>query len=125
MQLESNQNVLHSDCTLRRLCRGSYCPALHWGFMLDLADLRKNLKDIQARLATRGETDWLNDFQGIDGTRRAAITQIENLKAKRNLLSAEVAKAKKDGEKADEAIQESRAIGASLKELEGNIDQFP
>ena len=124
MQLESNQNVLHSDCTLRRLCRGSYCPALHWGFMLDLADLRKNLKDIQARLATRGETDWLNDFQGIDGTRRAAITQIENLKAKRNLLSAEVAKAKKDGEKADEAIQESRAIGASLKELEGNIDHL-
>ena len=79
--------------------------------MLDLGYLRKNFDDVQARLAARGDSDWLGGFRDIDARRRAAITEMEGLKAKRNTLSAEVAKAKKAGENADEAIRESREIG--------------
>ena len=92
--------------------------------MLDLGYLRKNFDDVQARLARRGDSDWLSGFRDIDARRRAAITEIEGLKAKRNTLSAEVAKAKKAGENADEAIRESREIGVRVKELEGNVEQL-
>ena len=87
--------------------------------MLDISVLRKNFEDIKTRLATRGETNWLGNFQEIDTRRRAAITEIESLKAKRNLLSEEVAKAKKSGQNAEDAIHESRGTGAKIKELEG------
>ena len=92
--------------------------------MLDLGYLRKNFDDVQARLAARGDSDWLGGFRDIDARRRAAITEMEGLKAKRNTLSAEVAKAKKAGENADEAIRESREIGARVTEIEGNVEQL-
>lgn len=92
--------------------------------MLDISVLRKNFEDIKTRLATRGETNWLGNFQEIDTRRRAAITEIESLKAKRNLLSEEVAKAKKSGQNAEDAIHESRGTGAKIKELEGDTEQL-
>ena len=92
--------------------------------MLDLGYLRKNFDDVQARLAARGDSDWLGGFRDIDARRRAAITEMEGLKAKRNTLSAEVAKAKKAGENADEAIRESREIGVRVTEIEGNVEQL-
>lgn len=92
--------------------------------MLDISVLRKNFEGTKARLTTRGETNWLDNFQEIDTRRRAAITETESLKAKRNLLSEEVAKAKKSGREADDAIHKSRELGAKIKELEGDTEQL-
>ena len=92
--------------------------------MLDLGFLRKNFDDVQARLATRGDTDWLSGFRDIDARRRAAVTEIEGLKAERNAISAQVAKAKKAGENAADAIRKSREIGGRVKELEGSVEQL-
>ena len=82
--------------------------------MIDLAYLRKNLQYIQSRLVDRGESNCLDDFKELDEERRTALAQIEGLKATRNLLSAEVAKAKQDGENVDQKIIESREIGVTI-----------
>ena len=92
--------------------------------MLDLGYLRKNLDDVQARLAARGNTDWLGGFRDVDSRRRAAVTEMEGLKAKRNLLSFKVAQARKSGEDAADAIRESRGTGVRIKELEGNVERL-
>lgn len=90
--------------------------------MLDLAYLRQNFAQVEARLkARRGAAELLGRFVEVDQERRAAVTEIENLKARRNTLSAEVAKAKRAGEDAAAAVQQSREVGEQIKGLEDNV----
>jgi seryl-tRNA synthetase len=89
--------------------------------MLDLNYLRQHFDEAKQRLAGRGGEDLLEQFQEVDSKRRAAVTEIEGLKAKRNELSAEVARAKREGGDAEKAILESRQIGETIKSLEDNV----
>src|SRR5271168_546300 len=75
--------------------------------MLDLAFVRENLGLVQERLRARGlDADaLLGDFAGVDSRRRAAITEVENLKAERNRLSEEVGKRKRAGEDASDLME--------------------
>ena len=90
--------------------------------MLDLSFLRKNFDHAQERLKVRGAAELLGRFHEVDEERRAAVTEIENLKARRNALSAEVANAKRAGEDAEEAMQQSREVGQQIKGLEDNVN---
>ena len=92
--------------------------------MLDLGYLRDNFEEVRTRLAGRADTDWLGGFSEIDRERRAAVTEIEGLKAKRNALSAEVAKAKREGFDPKQAIRGSREIGGQIKALEQSVDEL-
>jgi seryl-tRNA synthetase len=92
--------------------------------MLDLNYLRQNFEVAKQRLAGRGGEDLLDQFQEVDGKRRAAVTEIEGLKARRNSLSAEVARAKREGAGAEQAILESRQIGEKIKSLEDNVQDL-
>jgi seryl-tRNA synthetase len=90
--------------------------------MLDLAYLRQNFAHVEERLkARRGAAESLGRFVEVDQERRAAVTEIENLKARRNTFSAEVAKAKHAGEDAAAAVQQSREVGEQIKGLEDNV----
>jgi len=89
--------------------------------MLDLGYLRQNFEQVSRRLAARGVQEALERFQEADLQRRAAVTEIEGLKARRNALSAEVAKAKKAGGDAAQAVEESREVGGRIKGLEDDV----
>ena len=99
-------------------------PALDWEFMLDLNYLRKNFDQVKSRLAARGGPDALEGFSEVDQRRRAAVTEMEGLKAERNAISAKVAKAKREGREAEEEIATSRRLGQQVKELEGIVDEL-
>ena len=99
-------------------------PALDWEFMLDLNYLRKNFGEAKTRLATRGASDALEDFSEVDRRRRGAVTKMEGLKAERNAISAEVARAKREGREAEEQIASSRRLGEQVKQLEGIVDEL-
>jgi seryl-tRNA synthetase len=92
--------------------------------MLDLNYLRQHFEEARERLRGRGGEDLLDQFQEVDAKRRAAVTEIEGLKAKRNGLSAEVARAKREGGNAEQAILESRQIGETVKSLEDNVKEL-
>ena len=89
--------------------------------MLDLNYLRRSFDEVRRRLEGRGEVDPLDRFHEVDDQRRASVTQIENLKASRNTLSAEVAKAKREGHDAEDAVRQSREVGQQIKRLEDNV----
>ncbi len=97
-------------------------PALDWEFMLDLNYLRKNFDEAKTRLASRGAADALEGFSEVDRRRRAAVTKMEGLKAERNAISAEVAKAKREGREAEEQIASSRRLGEQVKHVEDIVD---
>ena len=92
--------------------------------MLDLNYLRKNFDEVKSSLATRGGPDALEGFSEIDQRRRAAVTEMEGLKAERNAISAEVAKAKREGREAKEQIATSRRLGEQIKGLEEKVSEI-
>jgi seryl-tRNA synthetase len=89
--------------------------------MHDLAFFRANLDKIAARLATRGTITGLDQFRDLDQRRRAAITEAEELKARRNSESAAIAQLRKAGEDTSQRQQEVRAIGERIGALDEQI----
>jgi seryl-tRNA synthetase len=90
--------------------------------MLDLNFVRNNLALVEEKLRLRNADPaaLLGDFLALDQRRREAITQAEQLKARRNELSQQVGSLKKAG-KHDEAsavMDETRALKDRLDELD-------
>ncbi len=80
--------------------------------MLDLNFVRDNLPVVEEKLRQRGmkPEELLNGFRDLDSRRRQAITESENLKARRNRASEEVAKIKKGGGNASALIEETKKL---------------
>src|SRR5579862_4169359 len=85
--------------------------------MYDLAWFRANFDRIAERLQTRGNIPGLDTYRELDQRRRAAISESEQLKARRNIESVEIGKLKQAGADTAERQQQMRAIGARIKEL--------
>ena len=88
--------------------------------MLDMNFVRGNLELVEEKLRARG-TDpaaLLGDFRALDKSRREAITQSEQLKARRNELSQQVAVLKKSGHDATAVMDETRSLKDKLDELD-------
>ena len=82
--------------------------------------VRGNLELVEAKLRARGADPaaLLGDFRTLDLTRREAITQAEQLKARRNELSQQVGALKKAGEDATGLMEETRMLKDGLDELD-------
>lgn len=88
--------------------------------MLDLAFVRTNLPLVEEKLRMRGQDPaaLLGDFHAIDARRRERITEVEQLKARRNKLSEEVARLKKSGQDATAVVEETRALKEKMEALD-------
>ncbi|HUA91744.1 MAG TPA: serine--tRNA ligase [Terracidiphilus sp.] len=88
--------------------------------MLDLGFVRGNLEFVEEKLRARGADPaaLLGDFRALDQSRRQAITQAEQLKARRNELSQQVGALKKAGQDAAAVMEETRALKDKLDELD-------
>jgi seryl-tRNA synthetase len=99
--------------------------------MLDVKLMRENLDEVKTRMATRGaEIDW-NEFVAVDRERREALANIERLKEKKNRLSGEIGKIKKNGGDAtalvrdvEEVSEDIRIAEGPLAEIEARFEQF-
>ncbi len=82
--------------------------------------VRGNLEKVEEKLRGRGADPaaLLGDFRALDQRRREAITQAEQLKARRNELSQQVGARKKAGENADDLMEETRTLKVKLDELD-------
>ena len=88
--------------------------------MLDLNFVRDNLALVEEKLRQRGMNPGvvLKDFKAIDAERRQAITAAENLQARRNRASEEIAKLKKSGQDATSQINETKEMREQIQESE-------
>ncbi len=89
--------------------------------MHDLSYFRSNFDRIAQRLATRGDVSSLDRFRELDRTRRAAISQSEQLKARRNAESAEIAKLRREGADTTARQAQMRAIGGEISSLDEQV----
>jgi seryl-tRNA synthetase len=96
--------------------------------MYDLGFFRNNVDAIAARLALRGYKLDVEQFRELDGKRRSAIAQAEQLKAQRNAETAEIGKLRRQGIDANDRQAAVREIGERIvgldREAESVDEQF-
>ncbi len=88
--------------------------------MLDLAFVRDNLPLIEQEMRQRGldPSEIVGRFGELDARRRKAITDAENLKAKRNRASEQIAQLKKNKQDAAGLIKETKSLREQIQEQE-------
>ena len=90
--------------------------------MLDIKRIRDHADAIKARLALRGAGDEqaIDQILALDEERRKAITEVEQLKSKRNAASKEIGAlmGQKKVAEADARKAEVRQIGDRITELD-------
>jgi len=89
--------------------------------MHDLAQFRSHFDQIAQRLATRSNPPNLDQFRELDSRRRAAISQTEQLKAKKNAESTEIGRLKQQGADTSERQKEVRAISEQIAALDEQV----
>ena len=89
--------------------------------MHDLSHFRNNFEKLAERLATRGGVINLDGFRDLDLKRRSAISQAEQLKARKNQESVEIGKLKREGADTTERQKEVRAIADQITALDEQV----
>ncbi|WP_342427648.1 serine--tRNA ligase [Paenibacillus sp. FSL L8-0158] len=93
--------------------------------MLDIKILRNELGRVEKALQNRGKSlDLINGFTDLDVSRRELLQESEGLKNRRNVVSGEVAKLKKNKENADDLIAEMRQVSDRIKELDEKVREL-
>lgn len=93
--------------------------------MLDVKVLRSDYARVEQALEKRGKSlDLIADFPQLDLRRRELLQETEGLKNRRNTVSGEVAKKKKNGEPADDLIAEMRTVSDRIKELDDEVREL-
>ncbi|MDL2342228.1 MAG: serine--tRNA ligase [Patescibacteria group bacterium] len=85
--------------------------------MLDIQFIRDNTQLVKERSAQKGYTVQIDQLLEIDGQRRTRLTQIDELRARRNAQAAEL----KQGKPSDEQIAAGRQLKEELATLEADL----
>lgn len=93
--------------------------------VLDVKILRSEYSRVEEALKNRGKSlDLIADFPKLDARRRELLQESESLKNRRNTVSAEVAKLKKNRENADELILEMRQVSDQIKAMDEEVREL-
>lgn len=89
--------------------------------MLDLKFVRENIETVQENLDRRHTTGDLASFVKFYDERRAIIQEVEQLKAVRNAVTAEISQLKRNKENADDKIAEMQSVGDEIGALDTKL----
>ncbi len=92
--------------------------------MLDLRGLRADPDRFRTALSVRGaggNVGAIDRVLELDEVRRAAITEADALKARRNEVSRTIGEKKRAGEDAEALILEMREVGARISQLDATV----
>ncbi|MFZ5823793.1 MAG: serine--tRNA ligase [Bacillota bacterium] len=91
--------------------------------MLDLKFVRANPDVVRQALVNKGVEVDLDRILALDVERRQILSEVEQLKARRNEVSKQVGILKKQGQDASHIIAEMGSIGDRIKELDDRTRQ--
>ncbi len=93
--------------------------------MHDLRLVREHMHLLRDGFVRRGKLDTLGPIldriESLEKERRALITATEDRKARRNVMTQDVAQKKRAGEDTTELVAESRSIGGEIARLEADL----
>lgn len=88
--------------------------------MLDVKFIRENLELVEKSAKEKGYKVKVSEVLGLDDKRKAVLSEVEALRARRN----EVASKMKGGKPAPELIEEGKKIKEELSALEAELDKI-
>jgi seryl-tRNA synthetase len=96
--------------------------------MLDLKLVRDDPERVRARLGVRGRAEYtatLDELLALDAERRAAISEVDGLRARRNEVSPQVGRLKQAGrdDEAEPLILEMRELGERMAQFDARRTQ--
>lgn len=86
--------------------------------MLDIKFIRKNAELVRSKLSARGEDLDLEKLLDLDAKRRELISESEELKGKRNRVSKEIGRLKREGKETSDIQAEVRELGTRINDLD-------
>lgn len=92
--------------------------------MLDIKLIRKNPRAIGDSLLKRGVAVDLGELLAWDERKRTVLTEAETLKAKRNEISNEISRLKREKQPADELIARMQSVAAEIKTLDSEVTEL-
>lgn len=92
--------------------------------MLDIKFVRENPKIVKEAMEKRGAKVNLDEFINLDEDRRKKLSQVEQLKNQRNVVSKEIGKLKREGKNADQLVEEMGQVGEQIKVLDEEVRQI-
>ncbi|AZO93633.1 serine--tRNA ligase [Halocella sp. SP3-1] len=92
--------------------------------MLDLRFVRENTEVVAEALKKRGKDISLDEFIKLDEERREILYEAEQLKHKRNTVSAQIGKLKRAGEEASEIISEMKEVSNKIKDYDERLNEI-
>ncbi|MCE4956681.1 serine--tRNA ligase [Macrococcoides caseolyticum] len=91
--------------------------------MLDIKLFRNDAEYVKKKLEMRGiDTSIVDDILNLDTKTRELTAKTEELKAKRNKASEEIALKKRNKENADDAIESMRVVGDEIKTIDTELN---
>ncbi len=89
--------------------------------MLDVKFVRENTEKVIKALKDRGAGITLDDFLNKEEQRRKLLLEAEELRARRNKVSEEIAGLKRDKQDASALISEMKGVSESIKSLDEKL----
>ncbi len=89
--------------------------------MLDQRFVRQNPEAVRQAAANKNERVDVDRFLDLDERRRELLQTVESLKQRRNTVSDEIARMKRDGEDASERIAEMREVSTRIKGIDADL----
>ena len=83
--------------------------------------IRENPDLVKAGIRKKNDSTDIDKLLNLDESRREVIRTVEELKAKRNQATQDIAQKKKAGENADDAIAAMRKVGEDISELDNKL----
>jgi len=92
--------------------------------VLDLKFVRSNPDKVKEALDKRGAVVGLDSFLELDELRRQKLVKVEQLKNRRNTVSEEIGRLKKQGADAEDMVIEMRQVSQQIKEMDEELQQI-
>ena len=89
--------------------------------MLDIKFIRENPDLVKQGIKNKNEKDRVDEILAFDEKRRKIISEAEELKAKKNLVSAKIPQMKKAGEDTTQIFAEMKKVSDSISELDSKL----
>jgi len=89
--------------------------------MIDIKLIRENPELVKQGIKNKNEKDTVDEVLRLDEERRKLITSTEELKAKRNQVSAKIPQMKKAGEDVSKVLAEMKQVSDEITELDTKL----
>ena len=92
--------------------------------MISIEKIRNDVENVRKQLSLKGDTSSIDTIVSLDKSYRSYISKSNELRAKRNKVSEEIATAKKSGKSADQEVAAMRQVGDEIKLIEQKANEI-